>query len=168
MCPLALISHASYLVLVHRLTDLLRTSFPRSVALAQLCFTSFAVVSSREDLHLQDCTHAGHTLPPLPCKRGLTRRLVKLGALGVIPTTEIILNLSRWLSAFQLVASGPIIQARSSLLLQNPANYSNQVLPAQTLTLANPRPNDRPTPNRTIWLIAHQESPQPNGPHRPR
>jgi hypothetical protein len=77
MCPLALISHASYLVLVHRLTDLLRTSFPRSVALAQLCFTSFAVVSSREDLHLQDCVHAGRTHPPRPYGRGLRSLLVK-------------------------------------------------------------------------------------------
>jgi hypothetical protein len=27
----------------------------------QLRFTSFAVVSLREDLHLQDCAHAGRT-----------------------------------------------------------------------------------------------------------
>jgi len=37
------------------------TSSPRSVALAQLCFPSLAVVSLREDLHLQDRAHAGHT-----------------------------------------------------------------------------------------------------------
>ena len=66
MCPLALIGHASYLVFVHRLTDSLHTSFPRSVTLAQLCFTSLAVVSSREDFHLQDCAHAGRTHPPRP------------------------------------------------------------------------------------------------------
>ncbi len=58
--------HASYLVFVHRLTDSLHTSFPRSVTLAQLCFTSLAVVSSREDFHLQDCAHAGRTHPPRP------------------------------------------------------------------------------------------------------
>ncbi|CAH2811270.1 MAG: hypothetical protein CBCREVIR_2867, partial [Candidatus Burkholderia crenata] len=34
---------------------------PRSVTLTQLRFTSFAVVNSREDLHLQDCAHAGRT-----------------------------------------------------------------------------------------------------------
>ena len=45
----------------NRLTDSLHTSFPRSVTLAQLCFTSLAVVSSREDFHLQDCAHAGRT-----------------------------------------------------------------------------------------------------------
>lgn len=71
MCPLALIGHASYLVLVHRLTDSLHTSFPRSVTLPQLCFTSFAVVSSREDLHLQDCAHAGRTHPPHGLIRGI-------------------------------------------------------------------------------------------------
>ena len=37
------------------------TSSPRSVTLAQLCFPSLAVVSLREDLHLQDRAHAGHT-----------------------------------------------------------------------------------------------------------
>ena len=36
-------------------------SFPHSVALMQLRFTSLAVISSREDLHLQECAHAGRT-----------------------------------------------------------------------------------------------------------
>ena len=39
----------------------LHASFPRSVTLTQLRFTSLAVVSSREDLHLQDRAHAGRT-----------------------------------------------------------------------------------------------------------
>lgn len=39
----------------------LHASSPRSVALAQLRFTSFAVASSREDLHLQVCARAGRT-----------------------------------------------------------------------------------------------------------
>jgi hypothetical protein len=40
----------------------LHASFPRSVTLAQLRFTSLAVASSREDLHLQDRAHAGRTI----------------------------------------------------------------------------------------------------------
>jgi hypothetical protein len=59
--PLALLGTASYPVLVHRLTASLHASSPRSVTLTQLRFTSFAVVSSREDLHLQDRAHAGRT-----------------------------------------------------------------------------------------------------------
>lgn len=61
-CLLALKSHASYLIFVHRLTDSLYASSPRSVTLTQLRFTSLAVVSSREDFHLQDHAHAGRTL----------------------------------------------------------------------------------------------------------
>ena len=67
MCPLALLGSALYPVLVHRLAVSLRASFPRSVALAQLRFASFAVASSREDFHLQDRAHAGrthYTAPP--------------------------------------------------------------------------------------------------------
>ena len=48
-----------FVFLDSRLT--LHASFPRSVALTQLRFTSLTVVSSREDLHLQDCAHAGRT-----------------------------------------------------------------------------------------------------------
>jgi hypothetical protein len=58
---LALFGTAFYPVLVHRLTGSLRASSPQSVALMQLRFTSFAVVNSREDFHLQDCAHAGRT-----------------------------------------------------------------------------------------------------------
>ncbi len=65
-CLLALIGSASYPVLVHRLTVSLHTSSPRSVTLTQLYFASLAVVSSREDFHLQDRAHAGRTLPPRP------------------------------------------------------------------------------------------------------
>ena len=36
-------------------------SSPHSVALMQLRFTSFAVVSLRRDFHPQDCAHAGRT-----------------------------------------------------------------------------------------------------------
>ncbi|MDQ0622180.1 hypothetical protein [Paraburkholderia graminis] len=61
LCTLALIGTASYPVLVHRLAVSLHASSPRSVALTQLRFTSFAVVNSRWDLHPQDCAHAGRT-----------------------------------------------------------------------------------------------------------
>src|SRR5471030_3179371 len=60
-CPLALIGTAFYPVLVHRLAVSLHASSPRSVAFPQSRFTSFAVVSLREDLHLRECAHAGRT-----------------------------------------------------------------------------------------------------------
>ncbi len=59
--PLALLGNAFYAVLVHRLAAALHASFPHSVALMQLRFTSLAVVSSRRDLHPQECAHAGRT-----------------------------------------------------------------------------------------------------------
>ena len=59
--PLALIGIALYPVLVHRLAVSIHASSPHSVALMQLRFTSFAVVSSRQDFHPQDCAHAGRT-----------------------------------------------------------------------------------------------------------
>jgi len=37
-----------------------------SAALPQLRFTSFAVASSREDLHLQECARAGRTKKSAP------------------------------------------------------------------------------------------------------
>ena len=40
---------------------MLRASFPQSVTLMQLRFTSLTVVSLQEDLHLQECAHAGRT-----------------------------------------------------------------------------------------------------------
>ena len=63
---LALIDVASYPVLVHRLTVALLASSPRLVTLTQLRFTSLAVVSSREDFHLQDRAHAGRTKKRTP------------------------------------------------------------------------------------------------------
>src|SRR5690606_26586150 len=60
-CPLALLGSAFYPVLVHRLAVSLHASFPHSVALMQLRFASFAVINLREDLHLQECAHAGRT-----------------------------------------------------------------------------------------------------------
>jgi hypothetical protein len=60
-CPLALLGTASYPVLVHRPAASLRASSPHSVALMQLRFASFAVVSLWKDLHLQDRAHAGRT-----------------------------------------------------------------------------------------------------------
>src|SRR5690606_25940518 len=39
----------------------LHASFPRSVALTQLRFTSFAVINLWRDLHPQECAHAGRT-----------------------------------------------------------------------------------------------------------
>ena len=58
---LALLGAASYALRVPRLAVSLRASSPHSVTLMQLHFTSLAVVSSREDLHLQDRAHAGRT-----------------------------------------------------------------------------------------------------------
>ena len=72
-CLLALIGTASYPVLVHRLTVSLLASFPRSVTLTQLRFTSLAVVSSREDFHLQDRAHAGRTSKGPGACRGLLK-----------------------------------------------------------------------------------------------
>ncbi len=63
MSLLAIIHHASYPIFVHRLTVSFHASFPRSVTLTQLHFISLAVVSSREDFHLQDRAHAGRTHP---------------------------------------------------------------------------------------------------------
>lgn len=60
-CPLALLGSAFYPVLVHRLAASLHASFPRSVALTQLRFASFAVINLRRDLHPQECAHAGRT-----------------------------------------------------------------------------------------------------------
>jgi hypothetical protein len=59
--PLTLVDIALYPVLVHRLAVSLHASSPHSVALMQLRFTSFTVVSSRRDFHPQDCAHAGRT-----------------------------------------------------------------------------------------------------------
>ncbi len=72
-CPLALIDGASYPILVHRLAVSIHASSPQSVALPQLRFTSFAVVSLREDFHLQDRAHAGRTTTK-PAKCGLCHR----------------------------------------------------------------------------------------------
>src|SRR5690606_9316923 len=49
----------------------LHASFPRSVALTQLRFTSFAVINLWRDLHPQECAHAGRTAKrnPPPCGR---------------------------------------------------------------------------------------------------
>ena len=59
--PLALVGTAFYPVRVPRLAASLHASSPHSVALMQLRFASFAVINSREDLHLQECAHAGRT-----------------------------------------------------------------------------------------------------------
>jgi len=61
-CTLALVGSAFYPVLVHRLAASLHASFPQSVTLMQLRVASFAVINLREDLHLQDCAHAGRTI----------------------------------------------------------------------------------------------------------
>lgn len=83
MCLLALLHRASYPILVHRLTGSFRASSPRSVALTQLHFLSLAVVSSREDFHLQDRAHAGRTHPPRPEGRGfLLRSCCRLNHFG--------------------------------------------------------------------------------------
>ena len=59
--PLALLSTAFYPVLVHRPAASLHASFPHSVALMQLRFTSLVVINSRWDFHPQECAHAGRT-----------------------------------------------------------------------------------------------------------
>ena len=61
MGPLALDDTASYPVSVRRLAVSFPTSFPCSVALAQLWFPSLRVASSGEDLHLLGSAHAGRT-----------------------------------------------------------------------------------------------------------
>ncbi|MEX3526247.1 MAG: hypothetical protein VB143_01740, partial [Burkholderia sp.] len=58
---LALLGTAFYPVLVHRLAVSLHASSPHSVTLMQWRFASFPVINSREDLHLQECAHAGRT-----------------------------------------------------------------------------------------------------------
>ena len=60
-CLLALPDAASDALRVPRLAVSIHASSPRSVALTQLRFSSLAVVSSRENLHLQDRAHAGRT-----------------------------------------------------------------------------------------------------------
>jgi hypothetical protein len=50
-----------YPILVHRLAGSFCASFPNSVALMQLRFTSLALVNSLEDFLLQNCAHAGRT-----------------------------------------------------------------------------------------------------------
>jgi hypothetical protein len=53
----------------------LHDSFPHSVTLMQLRFTSLAVTSSRQDLHPQVCTHAGRT-PTNGSGRGFARPIL--------------------------------------------------------------------------------------------
>ena len=67
--PLALLGNAFYPVLPpqggtevsigSQIT--IHASFPRSVTLTQLRFTSFVVINLRRDLHPQECAHAGRT-----------------------------------------------------------------------------------------------------------
>ena len=57
--PCLAVPHIRFLFIGSRFT--LHASSPRSVTLPQLRFTSFAVASLREDLHLQECAHAGRT-----------------------------------------------------------------------------------------------------------
>ncbi len=68
-CPLIQPGTASHPVLVHWFTDSRHASSPRSVALTQLRFASFAAVDSREELHLQDRAHAGRTKKRRPESR---------------------------------------------------------------------------------------------------
>ena len=57
--PCSATPHIRFLFIGSRFT--LHASSPRSVTLPQLRFTSFAVASLREDLHLQECARAGRT-----------------------------------------------------------------------------------------------------------
>jgi hypothetical protein len=84
LCPLALVGIALYPVLVHRLAVSLHASSPHSVALMQLRFTSFAVVSLRRDFHPQDCAHAGRTQKSRPYLAGfLAPRYVTPGSISL-------------------------------------------------------------------------------------
>ena len=66
--PLALLGSALYPILVHRLAASIHASFPQSVTLMQLRFSSFAVISLRRDFHPQECAHAGRTIKKAPVK----------------------------------------------------------------------------------------------------
>src|SRR5690606_3885163 len=55
--PCSAVPRIRFLFIGSRL--MIHASSPRSVALPQLRFTSFAVASSREDFHLQECARAG-------------------------------------------------------------------------------------------------------------
>ena len=77
--PLALLGSAFYAVRVPRLMiyDPCRAACgtsPQSITLLQLRFTSLTVVSSRWDLHPQECAHAGRTKKTCDV---LHRRLVR-------------------------------------------------------------------------------------------
>ncbi|WP_223542895.1 hypothetical protein, partial [Pseudomonas sp. GL-B-12] len=66
----------------------IHASSPHSVALMQLRFTSFAVVSLRRDFHPQDCAHAGRTkkrrlLVQSPQKKVL---VIQVGSLALPPS----------------------------------------------------------------------------------
>jgi len=59
---------------------MLHASFPHSLTLVQLRFTSLTVTSLREDLHLQGCAHAGRTMKKPATRAGFlaTARLCGL------------------------------------------------------------------------------------------
>ena len=65
-CPLALVGHASYPVLVHRPAASIHASSPWSVTLPQLRFTSLTVTRPRRDSHPLECAHAGRTTQKAP------------------------------------------------------------------------------------------------------
>ena len=81
-CPLALLGSAFYPVLVHRLAASLHAYSPRSVALTQLRFASFAVTNAREGFHLKACARAGRTKTKpgkrLACSRVVETRRIEL------------------------------------------------------------------------------------------
>ncbi|CAM5206427.1 hypothetical protein ALON55S_06291 [Alishewanella longhuensis] len=83
LCLLALLSHASYPILVHRLAVSLHASSPQSVTVLQLRFTSFAVASLWEDLHLQECAHAGRTQKSPGDHPGLAKSYTVIANTGV-------------------------------------------------------------------------------------
>ncbi len=51
---------------------MVHASFPHSVTLMQLRFTSFVVINLRRDLHPQECAHAGRTQKSRLCSRLFT------------------------------------------------------------------------------------------------
>src|SRR6266446_2761735 len=109
--PLALVRNAFYPVLVHRPAASLHASFPHSVALMQLRFTSLVVINSRWDFHPQECAHAGRTKRKVPPFGGtlfslVSVRLAVLIGIGFLTLTVRVLLLLAGLLAAALLLAG--------------------------------------------------------------
>ena len=97
-CPLALLGSAFYPVLPPQggtevsigSQFMLHASSPRSVALTQLRFTSFAVINLRRDLHPQECAHAGRTNKKAAKKAAFRDRKSELTLGELLATTRLV------------------------------------------------------------------------------